>query len=104
MYKLFLDDLRTAPDSTWVVCRTADEFTDTIGTHKLPHVISFDHDLGLDYDCNNAEKNGYWCVNWLIDYCMDNNLVLPIIKVHSQNPIGKANIISYVNNFLKSQN
>lgn len=103
MYKLFLDDLRTPPDADWIICRTADEFTHTIETMQLPCIISFDHDLGLEYDINNSEKNGYWCVKWLVNYCIDNNLVLPIIKVHSQNPIGKANIISYVNNFLKSQ-
>jgi len=96
-------------------------------------LISFDHDLGdtakdeyynnvktnyeLDYD-NIVEKTGYDCAKFLVDkFYLENpdrerserfeklgtEIKFPTITVHSANPIGAANIMGYINNFLKNE-
>lgn len=96
-------------------------------------VISLDHDLGdtamdeyfnnvspnyvLDYS-NIYEKTGYDCAKWLVNHFYDVHpefileprsekkkikLPFPEIYVHSANPIGSANIMGYVNNFLMNE-
>lgn len=72
----------------------------------------------LNYN-NILEKTGMDCVKWLIDYYYDNlhvgeelisraskkalGIPFPQIYVHSANPIGSANIMGYVNNFLMNE-
>ena len=72
----------------------------------------------LNYD-NILEKTGMDCVKWLINYYYDNYYVeeelisraskkalgipFPQCYVHSANPIGSANIMGYVNNFLMNE-
>jgi len=96
--------------------------------------ISLDHDLGdtamdeyftnvspnykLDYD-NIKEKTGYDSAKWIVDYFYEmnpdriemcrtkkgiNKIKFPLVVVHSANPIGSANIMGYVNNFLMNEN
>jgi len=95
--------------------------------------VSLDHDLGdsamdeyftnvspnykLDYE-NIKEKTGYDCVKWLVDYFYETNPdrlemsranksktkpKFPLVVVHSANPIGSANIMGYINNFLMNE-
>ena len=96
------------------------------------HIISLDHDLGdsamseyfnnvspnytLDYN-NIKEKTGYDCAKWLVNHFYDLNpaalennrlfrgqrLAFPQVYVHSANPIGAANIMGYINNFLMNE-
>jgi hypothetical protein len=96
--------------------------------------ISLDHDLGdtamneyftnvspnykLDYN-NITEKTGYDCTKWIVDYFYEMNpdriemsrsekgntkIKFPLVVVHSANPIGSANIMGYINNFLMNEN
>lgn len=117
---LWLDDIRDPykwtpfwadrfadEDVVWV--KNYEEFTKWITLNGLPKAINFDHDLAdihynpwtstesVEYD----EKTGYECAKWLVDYCIDNNLSLPIWKCHSANPVGKKRIESYLTNFEK---
>ena len=41
------------------------------------------------------------CVKWLVDYCIDNQLPLPRYNFQTANPIGKENMKSYLDNYLK---
>ena len=97
------------------------------------HMISLDHDLGdsamseyfnnvspnytLDYN-NIKEKTGYDCAKWLVNYFYDLHpdelgtsrlrkiglqIRFPQVYVHSANPIGAANIMGYINNFLMNE-
>lgn len=97
------------------------------------HTISLDHDLGdtamqeyyrnvrtnykLDYS-NIKERTGYDCAKWLVDHFLDTDqswcmltpagkenhrIPFPHITTHSANPIGSANIMGYINNFLMNQ-
>jgi hypothetical protein len=56
----------------------------------------------IPYD-SYKEKTGYHCAKWLVEYCLDKNLKLPDFQVHSMNPVGKANIQSYLDNFRRVQ-
>lgn len=125
MRKLFLDDLRSIqmvyPNDNlndWVIVRDFYQFVNYINKYGLPNFISFDHDLGFEHirfffengghenppDPTNSEfkeKTGYDTAKWLVEYCLKNNLPLPNYSVHSANPIGKKNIITYLENFKK---
>ena len=119
-FKVYLDDLRTPIDNEWVVGRDYNDFIDKVSEIGLDNIetISLDHDLGetaireyfknvttnyvLNYD-NIHEKTGYDCAKWLVEQCINNGTKLPLILTHSANPIGSANIMGYINNFLKNQ-
>jgi hypothetical protein len=95
--------------------------------------ISLDHDLGdsamfeyysnvspnyrLDYN-NISEKTGYDCAKWLVKKFYQENpdweklprdvkrakaFPFPTVYTHSANPIGSANIMGYINNFLMNE-
>ena len=95
--------------------------------------ISLDHDLdksAMDEYFSNVAKNytidyskiveptGLDCVKWLIDHFYKKNpkrkkmsrfekksypIKFPYITVHSHNPIGAANMMGSINNFLKNE-
>lgn len=95
--------------------------------------ISLDHDLGesamFEYHANVSpnytldysritEKTGYDCAKWLVQKFYKDNpdwdklprgakrektLPFPTVYTHSANPIGAANIIGYINNFLMNE-
>jgi hypothetical protein len=97
-------------ENDWNIVRSFDQFAKWIVTNGLPDFIAFDHDLAdvhyrMDFSGNKenqgTEKTGYDCAKWLGDYCIQNNLKLPEFVVHSQNPVGKANIQGYLNNVKK---
>jgi hypothetical protein len=118
---LFLDDERipteTIPEySPWMVVINYDEFVAHITKHGLPDLVSFDHDLAdehkTDFIIQTArygfctpgyeeytEKTGLDCAKWLVDYCQTNGRPLPLCSVHSFNPVGAANIQSYLNGY-----
>lgn len=92
MAKLFLDDIRSPPDDNWVVVRSFQEFRNYILNNRMPDVISFDHDLGVDED-GLLLPTGMDCAKWLVAEGFGINEFL----VHSANPVGRANIYSLLN-------
>jgi hypothetical protein len=127
-YNLFLDDIRIPTNVTWVdipkdqhysLVRNYQEFVDLITLRGLPKFVCYDHDLSdihyghglinrndlngddIPYD-SYTEKTGYDCAKWLVDYCMKNGVKHPPYVVHSMNPVGKQNIISYVESYNKT--
>ena len=119
MENIYLDDIRTPIESGWIICRNYHEFVKTVIKIGMENIekISLDHDLGdsaikeyfgnvsknyvLDYD-NITEKTGYDCAKWLVDQSMTTGKKLPLTVTHSANPIGSANIMGYINNYLKN--
>jgi hypothetical protein len=127
-YNLFLDDFRYPGDAfnytfdsvfsklKWEIVRSHEEFVKFIEENykdgRFPALIAFDHDLDdahyehitgeIPYE-EMTEKTGMHSAKWLIDFCIDNNLQLPEYRVHSMNPVGRANIRSLLENFKKFQ-
>lgn len=96
----------------WCVVKNYPDFINTINKFKgkITH-ISFDHDLAdghyhknmqegkLNYDSedfnsDDFNKTGWHCAKYLKDLYEKENLSLPIMFVHSMNPVGTENIIN----------
>ena len=111
-YRLFLDDERMIEDckeffgpmydrsvDDWVICRKSAEALDTVREKGLPTFMALDHDLGTD----------------LNDYTIDNTMKFlhalvelvgietppPEYSVHSMNPVGRLNIVSFMESWKK---
>jgi hypothetical protein len=131
MIRIYLDDVRTPLDESWIVVRNYDQFVQKVEEIGLQNIdlISLDHDLGpsamreyfqnvhpnyqLDYN-NITEKTGMDCAKWLVQHFYDTNpnqsllvrgepIQFPRVYVHSANPIGSGNMMGYINNFLMNE-
>ncbi len=98
-------------EGDWYVVRNYPAFVKAIDRFKgeITHV-SFDHDLAeihyiettkkignvvqMQYSETTSEKTGYDCALWMKNYYAENNIPLPIMFVHSMNPVGTENIIN----------
>jgi len=114
--KIYLDDIRTPIDNDWVVVRNYKEFIDKVNEIGFDNIdfCSIDHDLSDDamieyynnvktnykllYE-NIVEKTGYDVAKWIVEQWMNGEKVFPVY-CHSANPIGSANILGYINNYL----
>ena len=124
MYRLFLDDVRDPIHVkqswhnglwvdfpfhySWVIVRSYSEFIDKITKDGLPISIAFDHDLSVEDQgktnyADFKELTGMHCAKWLVDYCLEKNLTLPEFYIHTLNPEGRKNLISYLQNFQRFQ-
>lgn len=109
---LFLDDERNPQDVTWLqypenvewtVVRTFSEFVKVVRTDVF-ELLSFDHDL-QDFS-KGSEMTGYDCLKFYCDFIGFHGLkpeYHPVILVHSMNPIGKVNILTYWKNYLENR-
>lgn len=131
---LWLDDRRDPLDPQWrhllenfyseniIWVKDFNQFIKWISSEGLPTIIFFDHDLADehytpeeywdDYARSKAyqdsqvytEKTGFDCAKWLVEYCLDNNKLLPEYYCHSFNPVGKDNILNLLDNFSLNRN
>lgn len=114
---LFLDDERNIEDVTWVkypeaseviTVRTFKEFCKAVDElDSLEDVLfSFDHDLQdfdqalTDIEEKGREYTGYSCAYVLYGYLLEGYFSYTDLNfvVHSQNPVGKANITYLLDN------
>ena len=114
MKNIFLDDIRIPSMShnvskglgvdysdkdKWIIVRDYFDFIDLVDKHfDEIDLISFDHDLACYKD--GVEYTGKSAVDYLIDYCLDNNKKFPDWYAHTDNTSGKRNIIGTILNFL----
>jgi len=112
-------------EEDWYIARNYNEFVEIVEALGMPGVVSFDHDLADEHyrvsmynedehysnyynDGTFKEKTGYECAIWLVDYHMSLNELekldnpFPQYMVHSMNPIGKKNIETYIQNYIKT--
>lgn len=98
-YALYLDDERSpsVEDRPWVIVRTSDAFKQVILEKGLPSYISFDHDLG------EGSENGYECLKWFGDWCMDHGVDMRGIEMnaHTANPVGRDNMAGYIASYAR---
>lgn len=91
----------------WRIVRNYEEFVDVISKYSknITHV-SFDHDLSDEHYHDSMfsspdeynklvfkEKTGFDCARWMKNFFEESGIKLPIIFVHSMNPVGRKNII-----------
>lgn len=119
---IWLDDLRCPEEYTDEVyrgknnifwCKNMKEFT-----HMFPKLnvdmVWFDHDLKPEhytpkeywdsyYESDKYQRNqnhtetGYDCAAWMVKYCSDNGIEIPMYKSQSANPVGRDRIMSLLN-------
>lgn len=89
------------------------EFIDWIKANGLPDIVCFDHDLSQEHYHHIPqsaaeheviidsfeEKTGYHSAKWLIDYCMNKGVKLPMYSSHSANPVGRVRILSLLSSY-----
>lgn len=99
-YRLFLDDERDPHVTVDVVCRSTEQAKKVVTDNGMPEFLYLDHDLGGD-------DTVMVFLKWLANEYWDGTSRIPEYAVHSSNPAGRANIISFmetwwkvVNNFL----
>lgn len=118
--KIYLDDVRTPVDNSWIVVRDYYQFVDKVNELGFENIelVSLDHDLGdsamaewynnvylnneLNYD-NITEKTGYDCAKWLVDRWMEGNTIFDVYT-HSTNVVGAKNIVELVNSYRRFNN
>lgn len=81
MIKVYLDDLRHAPDG-WIRLIDAQSCL-SILREGIVSELSLDHDLGEE------SPNGTWLVKQICADVRDGKYTLPLCRVHSQNPVGR---------------
>ena len=98
-----IGDLSRLYDEKWHIVRNFDEFCEfVVENHEHITHVSFDHDLAdTHYDPSTwtesfkyKEKTGYDCAKWFKEFYQSKNKSLPIMFVHSMNPIGTQKIIN----------
>jgi hypothetical protein len=93
---LYLDDLRSPPDDgrEYIVARTPEEAMAYIRVRGVPEFMSLDHDLGPDLDTMQFLRALY--------REFPSPQAFPEYHVHSANPVGRANIISFLESWRRS--
>lgn len=99
--KIWLDDIRDAPDETWTVARTARDallmVNENVGNVE---VLSLDHDLG-----DENELTGYDVLSILEKLVGTGELLSVIIpnefRIHSANPVGRKNMQAAIDSIEK---
>jgi len=94
-YYMFLDDERDPPEDgrEWIVVRSSSDAIEMVQLNGFPEFISFDHDLGGD-------DTAMLFVRFLMDKLAVNEMERPFTYyVHSQNPIGRDNIIGALDGY-----
>ncbi len=105
-YALFIDDERDPPRDgrPWRIARSLAEVEAILREYGPPSLISFDHDLGED------RPTGHDIARKLIEGDMGDHpgtgfaVGLPPglrVVIHSQNPVGAANIRGLIDNYLR---
>ena len=86
--KLYLDDVRRGPaNGDWVEVRRAEHAIALLDT-GLFDTISLDFDLGA------GRASGETVLVWLEEKVhLDNTYQMPDIKIHTDNPVGRARML-----------
>jgi hypothetical protein len=81
--KIWVDDIRTPPDDTWLWCKTSEQAKCVLVLAKYTlginiEVMSLDHDLG-----------GNDTTRPVMLWCCENEFWPGTVVVHSANPVGR---------------
>lgn len=94
---LYLDDERTpTTPMPWNIVRCFDDAVAFVQANGIPDYISFDHDI------NSEPNTGYTFAKWLVEQDMNETHLFPLgfeYNVHSANPVGRDNIVGYLEDY-----
>lgn len=108
--RIYLDDKRQPAESAkkhgvfylehFNIVRNIRDFQTEVRAF-FPDVVSLDHDLTYaHYDGDYSDKQtGYDALVWLLDYCDENGLAVPEIRLHTANEEGEERMRTYLNTF-----
>lgn len=97
--KLFVDDIRNAPDDTWTVARTvtsAINFISMFGNDVT--VISLDHDISYPIEFGGlvrpypSPESFQAVAHYIAEYWSFDGRTKPDVIIHSANPVGARSI------------
>jgi len=97
-WSLFLDDVRDPAEPGYTIARSSQEANELCAQQGLPCFMSLDHDLG-------GEDNALVFLKSLYETWVSLGEVvvnIPDYQVHSANPIGSKNIISFMESWKRS--
>jgi len=103
MTNMYIDDERCPRDSVSfdLITRSYTEATEWMSENGCPSYVSFDHDLG------DKVPTGFDIAKWMVEQDLNSKgKFIPedfIFNVHSANPVGSANIIGLLNNYLEKR-
>lgn len=125
-YVLILDDLRPISALKFiekyelmekVLVKSYEEFINILNQKGLPEMVSIDHDLHplhykigarnnfmslLGYEKCNI-PTGLNAAKYLIKYCQEKKLKLPVCYSHSQNPAGRQAILELIKKYKEKE-
>lgn len=94
--KIFLDDIREAPDETWFVARTPLAAILFMMENEDIEILSLDHDLAYEHVVNNEVKEvtGYDVIKKVEEWAHHGwwTRVPQSFAIHSANPVGRKNM------------
>lgn len=97
---LWVDDERPLPEDLlnddWCKAPTFHEAVLKLELLEF-EVVSLDHDLGCFY--GNKEMTGYDVLMWLVQRKMDGLYVPQEIRIHTANPVGRANMLGVIERY-----
>ena len=95
--KIYLDDIRDAPNEEWITVRTVSSLIALLCTQEGHiEVLSLDHDLG------EGEKTGYDVLKWIEAQVFLHGYEPPKnILIHTSNPAGRKNMEAAIKSIYK---
>ena len=104
--KLYVDDIRNAPDDTWTVARTVSSAISAIARFRADiEVISLDHDISHQINMGAASRP-YPCDETFTPVCYfigevysTSTLKMPEIVIHTSNPNGAVTMGGILQNY-----
>lgn len=99
-WSLYLDDLRDpswtyGSEGSWIVARSTEEAKSLVVSKGMPQVMSLDHDLGGSDQATDF-------LSWLAREYWDGVQPIPAWQIHSANPVGSANMQSFMDSWKRS--
>lgn len=95
-YKLWIDDVRDAPDGSWLVARKVEPAIKALRQFR-PTTISIDHDIE-----NRPDDETFKPVAYFIGEMYYNDMLWADdleVRVHSDNPVGAKEIIKILEDY-----
>lgn len=111
-YNLFIDDMRKPhwsecvqtgcdPDLHWLIARSSREAKELVELRGMPDRLALDHDLGFVPGV--GDDHIFKFLHWLTRAYWKPGMKIPEYTVHSANPEGVKNIISFMESWKRSE-